>query len=290
MKARGHLSQAAPVELPHRRERERLSHDLHDGTIQSLYALQLGLSRAGEQARSALPALGTRLAEYRQNLTSVIGELRGFILRHEADAGPASDLAGVLATLVERLRSTSETVLHAELSPEAARRLSGEQAVHLANLAREALSNALRHAHAAHITVTLRDEPVGVTLEIADDGCGFDPAQPPHAGLGLTSMASRAQQAGGALHLESLGAYLAAPAPACSLAPRGTSGERAGERGAFARRQPSSPQPSPPAVGGEGVRLLATGAVSRGAQSLAGEGTRVWVTVAVAGKTTGRQG
>lgn len=186
-----------------RRERERLSHDLHDGTIQSLYALQLGLSRAGEQALSAQPALGARLAEYRRNLTAIIGELRGYILRHEADESPQGDLAGVLAAVVERLRSTTETELHAQLSPEAAQRLTGEQAVHLANLAREALSNALRHAHARRISVALRDEPDRVTLEITDDGCGFDPAQPPHTGLGLTSMASRAREAGGELHVVS---------------------------------------------------------------------------------------
>lgn len=186
-----------------RRERERLSHDLHDGTIQSLYALQLGLSRAGEQALSAQPALGARLTDYRQNLTAVIGELRGYILRHEADESPQGDLAGVLAALVERLRGTTETELHAELSPEAARRLTGEQAVHLANLAREALSNALRHAHARRITVTLRGEPGRVALEIADDGCGFDPTQPPHAGVGLTSMTARAREARGELRIES---------------------------------------------------------------------------------------
>jgi len=184
-------------------ERERLSHDLHDGTIQSLYALQLGLSRAADQAVEAAPTLGTRLVGCRRNLTAIIGELRGYILRHEADEGAQGDLAGVLTALVERLRSTTETELQAEVSAEAARRLSGAQAVHLANLAREALSNALRHAHAGRITVTLRDEPDRVTLEIADDGCGFDPAAPPHTGVGLTSMRKRAAEAGGELRVSS---------------------------------------------------------------------------------------
>ena len=199
-----HQLRAALEELDAaRKERERLSHDLHDGTIQSLYALQLGLSRAGEQALESAPAVGARLADYRRNLTAIIGELRGYILRHEADESPQGDLAGVLTALLERLRGTTETELHADLSGPAARRFAGEQAVHLANLTREALSNALRHAHARRISVTLRDEPERVTLEIADDGCGFDPAQPPHTGLGLTSMASRSREAGGELQVES---------------------------------------------------------------------------------------
>ena len=186
-----------------REERERLSHDLHDGAIQSLYALQLGLSRAGEQAGIALPALGDRLNEYRRNLTAVIGELRGFILRHETEEGRGGDLASVLEALIERLRGATEIVLRADLSPEAARLLSDEQAVHLANLAREAISNALRHAHAQKITVTLEQEPGNVLLEIHDDGSGFDPARPPHTGLGLVSMSTRARQLGGTLQIES---------------------------------------------------------------------------------------
>ena len=196
--------QEALVELDQaRRERERLSHDLHDGTIQSLDALQLGLSRAGEQARESLPALGTRLVEFRRNLTAVIGELRGYILRHEAGEGPEGDLAGVLGALVERLRSTTEMDFHVALSPEAAGRLRSEQAVHLANIAREALSNALRHSQANRVTVELRDETGRVALEISDDGCGFVPSLPPQAGLGLTSMKTRAREAGGELEVES---------------------------------------------------------------------------------------
>ena len=81
--------------------------------------------------------------------------------------------------------------------------MTGDQAVHLANLTREALSNALRHADASRIVVTLRDEPPLVTLEIADDGDGFDPSAPPHTGVGLTSMAARAREAGGELQVHS---------------------------------------------------------------------------------------
>lgn len=183
-----------------RREREQLSYDLHDGAIQSLYALQLSLSRASEQAH---PALGRRLSEIRRNVSAVIGELRTFILRHEAGSRPSGDLVSVLSAVVERLRASTETVLCNQLSPEASRRLASEQAVHLANLAREALSNALRHANARRVTMTLRDEADGVALTIEDDGCGFNIESPLHKGLGLTSMTSRARDAGGEFRIES---------------------------------------------------------------------------------------
>jgi signal transduction histidine kinase len=187
-----------------RREREHLSLDLHDGTIQSLYALQLGLSHTADQAMGSSPPLGARLADYRRNLTAIIGELRGYILRHETDVSPKSNLAGLLTALVERMRCTTETELFTEVSQEAAKSLTGEQAVHWANLAHEALSNALRHSHAHRITVALRHTAGHVTLEIRDDGIGFDPTAPPRTGIGLQNMKKRATSTGGTFELESL--------------------------------------------------------------------------------------
>jgi signal transduction histidine kinase len=187
-----------------RRERERLNLDLHDGTIQSLYALQLGLSHAADQAMESSPPLGARLTDYRRNLTAIIGQLRGYILRHEADDSPKSDLAGLLIALVERMRCTTETELFTEVSQEAANSLTGEQAVHWANLAHEALSNALRHSQARRITMALRHAPGRVILEICDDGRGFDPTAPPRTGIGLQSMKMRAANTGGTFELESL--------------------------------------------------------------------------------------
>jgi signal transduction histidine kinase len=133
----------------------------------------------------------------------VIGELRGYILRHEAEDGPQGDLGGVLTSLVDRLRSTTESELRTEISADAARRLSGVQAVHLANLAREALSNSMRHAQARRIIVALWMEHNRVALEISDDGRGFDPVLAPQGGFGLTSMRRRAAEAGGELDLNS---------------------------------------------------------------------------------------
>lgn len=187
-----------------RRERERLSHDLHDGTIQALYALQLGLSRAADQAAETSPSLGIRLTEYRRNLTTIIGELRGHIVRRDPDEGPQTDLAGLLTALVERMRCTTETGLFTEVSHDAAELLTSEQSVHWANLAHEALSNALRHSEARRITVALRNTGSHVTMEIRDDGNGFDPTALPRTGVGLLSMKKRAASTGGTFELESL--------------------------------------------------------------------------------------
>ena len=69
-------------------------------------------------------------------------------------------------------------------------------------IAQEALHNAMRHAGASHITIRLDDS---VALEIADDGSGFDPADPELRArhLGLTSMEERARRLGGRLRIDS---------------------------------------------------------------------------------------
>lgn len=185
-----------------RAEREGLGRDLHDGAIQSLYALQLGFSRLIEQARAAAPQMAERLVDSRHGVSAVIAELRGFILRHEAETSSGADLCRVLTASINRLRSTTSAELCAQLDPAAAARLNSEQAVHLANIAREALSNSLRHGSPSHIKVSLGSENGTVWLEISDDGCGFDPAQLPQAGMGLANMSDRAREAGGDLKVD----------------------------------------------------------------------------------------
>ena len=72
-------------------------------------------------------------------------------------------------------------------------------------IAHEAIHNALRHADASKITVRLREEDDRLTLEVADDGSGFDPARPELRSkhLGLTSMEERARELGGRFEIRS---------------------------------------------------------------------------------------
>lgn len=72
----------------------------------------------------------------------------------------------------------------------------------LANIAREALSNSLRHAQARRVEVSLRSGHEAVWLEVADNGTGFDPNAPVRPGVGLSSMAARAREIGGTLDLQ----------------------------------------------------------------------------------------
>ncbi len=183
-------------------ERERFSRDLHDGTIQSLYALQLGLGRTIEKLEGEPARARRELSGVRSELDAVIAEIRQFIST-EAGAGKPVAFSAVLRALVERARGSTTAQVDLHCDAEASNRLTGDQAVHLANIAREALSNSLRHAKPRRVEVALRSEPDHVTLEIVDDGAGFDPQTHDRAGVGLTSMMARTKEMNGTWDIRS---------------------------------------------------------------------------------------
>ena len=186
------------------RERVRLGHDLHDGAIQSLYAIQLGLTRTAEGVAASLPASARVLGETRERVDEVIAELRQFILAREADAVKSAQggLERVLTAMIQRLQPTTGTELQFQAEPGASERLSLAQTVQLTQIARSALANSLRHAQAGRVKIALRHSPQAVLLEIADDGIGFDPALAVNEGIGLRTMQARATEAGGTLTVE----------------------------------------------------------------------------------------
>ena len=186
------------------KERERLSHDLHDGVIQSLYAIQLGFTRIESEVEAVAPATARQLAEGRANLDGVIGELREFLTETKRTEGriPAAGLAAVLHSLVQRLQPASAVPIKLECDAVAAERLTSAQAVQLTALAREALSNSLRHAHAQSITMRLSEGGTTVMLEVMDDGTGFTLAGTGSDGIGLVTMRRRAESLGAVLDLQ----------------------------------------------------------------------------------------
>jgi signal transduction histidine kinase len=74
----------------------------------------------------------------------------------------------------------------------------------LYQIAREALNNIIKHAHAKNVVICIQQEPESISLEISDDGIGFDPENACHEGcLGLTNMQQRAQSQGWTLNIDS---------------------------------------------------------------------------------------
>jgi signal transduction histidine kinase len=171
----GQIREARDALAVAQRERERISRDLHDGTIQSLYAIQLGLGHTAQRLRSD-PAghAGSDLSAVRRELNAVIAEIRQFITTETAgEARKAVDLCAVLQALAQRAGAGNSTRIALSCDATASSLLTADQAVQLANIAREALSNALRHGRPKQIDLILRLLDGSVELEIADDGTGF---------------------------------------------------------------------------------------------------------------------
>jgi len=183
-------------------ERNRISRDLHDGTIQSLYAIQLGLGHTIKKLEADPGKAGRELSAMREELDTVIAEIRQFITA-ETEGDKPVDFSAVLDALVQRARAGTTAQMALRCEPGVADRLTAAQAVQLANIAREALSNSLRHGKPQAVTITLRAERENVVLEISDDGAGFDSKSPNGSGIGLASMLSRTQEAGGKLEVQS---------------------------------------------------------------------------------------
>jgi signal transduction histidine kinase len=177
-------------------ERERIAHDLHDGTIQSLYAL--GLEFDATAAIATSPEIKGSLGNGVARINELIGDIRQYITMLEAET-PASqpeltrDLAFVIRQLVP---SGVDTVVN--ITAAALQELTARDAEDLLYIAREALSNSVRHGAVSKVAIDLRQNVNETSLTIQDNGVGFDQANA-RTGLGTITMRTRAERLGGEL-------------------------------------------------------------------------------------------
>lgn len=185
------------------RERERISQDLHDNLIQSLYAVGLGIETAKPLLVGRPDAAERQLDEAVRQLNGAIKEVREFIAQLESRSSVVIDLQWALATLVRSLGSARPDFLEVDIDRSALSLVRAEHAVDLLSVAREAVSNCLRHARAERGQFRICREQGGIRLEVKDDGIGFDVAAEAGHGKGLGNMASRAGRIGGQLTVDS---------------------------------------------------------------------------------------
>ncbi|THJ18952.1 MAG: PAS domain S-box protein [Nitrospira sp. CG24B] len=188
-------------------ERERISQDLHDGILQSLYAVGLGLEACKPLIRKRRDPVAKKfmatLDHAIRQLNQVMTEVRNFIAGLESQVLQGGDFSTALRTMVETMSISSSTRCRVRIDDEAARRLSTEQALHIINIVREGVSNALRHSRAKQITVSLRDLIRSDRLAVTDDGIGFSTRSVQGVGHGLVNMAARAQKVRGLFAIQS---------------------------------------------------------------------------------------
>jgi signal transduction histidine kinase len=190
------------------KEREKLGHDLHDGAIQSLYAIQLGLSQTAETMAVTSPDAASILKGSRRKIDEVISELRGFIIKAESRgaANQPIQIDQMLNSIVKGLQPTTKTAIHLDLSPQAIEAVNGEVTLSLTQITRSLLSNVIRHANATHVNVSIERTSTGVRLRVADNGVGFDEAYEKTGGLGFKTLQARLTQLNGHFKVDSASA------------------------------------------------------------------------------------
>lgn len=183
-------------------ERDRISRELHDSVIQSIYAVTLSLDDVPELARSAPVEAGERVDEAIDALQGVIRDIRNFIFGLRPLLLDSGSLVDGLRTLADELRRNTATEV--EIVGDEPDGLTMEVVAELLAIAREALANVARHSDARHSWMRLSAAGDNVRLEIVDDGRGLDAGAAVVAGHhGLGNMRARAEALGGAFQIAS---------------------------------------------------------------------------------------
>ncbi len=184
-------------------EKVRLGRDLHDGTIQSLYATGLVLESAKDLLQREPAEAARRLDTALKTINDTILSVRSHIKGLSPDNVRRDSLLAVLRAVAEELRAGRDVIFDYKLDDEAALRVSTDQLAQLVPLVREAISNALRHGRAKNITLRLHEGDNAVCLLVQDDGCGFETSVRKDGGHGLANMQARAESMGGRLNFAS---------------------------------------------------------------------------------------
>jgi len=177
-------------------ERDRFARDLHDGIIQSIYAVGLALDQAKLDIRPANYAAQEQIEFSLKSLARVIKDIRNYIFDLRPEALKYQGLKARLEGLIKELRVNTLLPIRAEIAPEIDAALTEVQARHIFHISHEALSNAARHAKASRILYQISKTGDIITVLIEDDGVGFAqmPPQIIPGHHGLVNMQTRASQ------------------------------------------------------------------------------------------------
>jgi signal transduction histidine kinase len=191
-------------ELSVAEERTRLARELHDSLTQTLFSLSLTAESAATfVGPGADPRLVEQLDRIRELARAALAETRSLVGTLRPPDLDAEGLTVALRKRVELLRRVHHVAIGLTVrGPARLRDRTLEREV--LRVATEALSNALQHAGAGRIDVTLDSGGDAIRLTVADNGTGFDLPATVRASrrLGLTSMRERAEALGGVLHID----------------------------------------------------------------------------------------
>jgi two-component system, NarL family, sensor histidine kinase DevS len=185
-------------------ERDRIGMDLHDGIIQSIYAVGLALDYARLAIEENPDQACHKIEQAIEGLNSTIGDIRSYISDLRPRQLGGRNLLEGLQRLVEEYQKNTMTEAVISAPQDGLAVLPTPHATALFHIAQEALANVAKHAHAGRTNVHLWTTNERVLLEVADNGKGFDVESTAMTlGHGLANMRSRAHKVGGEVEISS---------------------------------------------------------------------------------------
>ena len=176
-------------------ERRMAAQFLHDKIGQNLTALGLQLDLARMDLQPASPDVAARIVEIQKLLEGVMEEVRRYSYELNPSMVERAGLRTALDRLASRLRERFKGALRVNADPSL--KIETSLALAFYQIAQEAVENAVQHAGCSTIEIAVKSTSAGPSLEVRDNGRGFDPAEiVGRRGLGLMTMEHHAAQAG----------------------------------------------------------------------------------------------
>lgn len=187
--------------------RHQLQTDLHDGPAQSLAAMTMRASVASRHVVADPAAAARELAELEKELRDATRGVRTLLYELRPLVLESQGLPAALETYVAKLQQPRGPRIRLDFSGFSGR-LEHRVEISLFGIVQEAVANALKHARASVVEITVAVKADWVTVSVRDDGLGFDPVQvdaryDQRGSFGLLHMRERAGRIGGELRVES---------------------------------------------------------------------------------------
>jgi signal transduction histidine kinase len=181
-------------------ERQRIAMDLHDSVTQRLYSVSFLAEAAAHMAEADPTSAADALRRVRELVLGSLAELRSLLFELRPQALNDNLLDALVEQLVTTVASTSKIDVVTELSTVPP--MPAEVRLGLYRIAQEALSNACRHSGAERVRIRLDHADGVTTLDVIDDGVGFEVSNG-HTGQGLRNLKARAALIGAAVDVVS---------------------------------------------------------------------------------------
>jgi signal transduction histidine kinase len=179
-------------------ERSRIARELHDDISQQMVLLEIDLAILSGSVDGEAKKLATDVLDRAQSVARGVHDLSHRL--HPAKLR----LIGLVSALQGLQRELSQSGVAITFSHDNVPSVfPRELTLCLFRVVQEALQNAIKYSHAAHVSVDLHGGSDGLALSIEDDGVGFDVATAWGKGLGLISMTERLEAIGGTLEIRS---------------------------------------------------------------------------------------